>query len=216
MIYEILLIKLKLYTRFEYNYKFNHIIKINYLFILLPAYLFLLHNIYIFNNFFYALFAYFLTIIGLDLHTVSNKSNLNTIFLFNYLLDLKKSIKINFIAELLLKFFLLMPFLFLIKNKLLLLLIGFFFISFSIFLKEIICNKTINKKIYFVLIFAYLLPLMLLGGLFLDFTKKQIQYVEFTKVHFYEVYLMSTIGTILLAAISIYIYFRTYYKSSEQ
>lgn len=216
MIYEILLIKLKLYTRFEYDYKFKHLIKINYLLILLPAYLFLLHNIYIFNNFFYALSAYFLIIIGLDFHTVSNKSNLSTSFIFNYLLDPYKSIKINFFAESILKFLLLIPFLFLIKNKLFLILIGLCFISFSIFLKEIICNNTISKKIYFVLIFIYLSPLILLGGPFLDFTKKQLQHIEFTKVHFYEIYLISAMVTFMLATISFYVYLRTYYKTPSQ
>lgn len=216
MIYEILLIKLKLYTRFEYDYKFKHLIKINYLLILFPFYLFLLHNIYLFNNFFYALSVYFLTIMGLDFHTVSNKSNLNTIFIFNNLLDLSRTIKINFLAELILKFLLFIPLLFLIQNKLLLVLIGLCFISFSIFLKEIVYNNTINKKIYFVLIFIYLSPLMLLGGVFLDFTKKQLRLIEFSKVKFYEIYLGSSTATLLLTVICFYLYLQTYYKTSKQ
>lgn len=216
MIYEILLIKLKLYTRFEYDYKFKHVIKINYMLVLIPFYLFLLHNIYIFNNLFYALSIYFLTIIGLDFHTISNKSNLNTIIIFNNLLDLYKSIKINFLAELIFKFFILIPFLFLTKNTLLVILIGIIFIFFSFFLKEIICNSTLNKKIYLILIFVYLFPFMLLGGLFLDYTKKQLQYIEFTKVYFFKIYLISVAATLLLALISFFIYLHTYYKTSKQ
>lgn len=216
MIYEILLIKLKLYTRFEYDYKFKYMIKINYMLILLPSYLFLLHNIYIFNNLFYALSVYFLTIIGLDFHTISNKSNLNTIILFSNLLDLYKSIKLNFFSELILKFFLLIPFLFLTKNTLPLILIGFLFISFSFFLKEIVSNNVVSKKIYLILIFIYMFPLMLLGGPFLDFTKKQLQFVEFTKVYFYKIYLTSATITFLLAIISFYVYLHNYYKTSKQ
>jgi hypothetical protein len=215
MIYKILLIKLKLYSRYEYDHKFKNIFKINYLLLVIPFYLLILHNIFLFNNFFYATFFYFLIIIGLDFHTVTNKSNLNIILIFNYLLDKNKSIAISFLAELLLKFSVFLPILFLVKSPMLLLLIGLNYISFSFFLKELICINIVSKKIYLALIFIYLLPMMLLGGPFLDFTIKQLRYIEYSKIYFYEMYITLLFVTIFFNLGCLLIYSNSYHKISE-
>ncbi|MDQ8013211.1 MAG: hypothetical protein REI96_12230 [Flavobacterium nitrogenifigens] len=180
--------------------------------ILIPSYLLLLHNVHAFGNFFYAQAAYFLVVTGLDFHTVSNKSNLSAFFLFNYLLDLYKSIKADFAAESIIKFLLLTPFLAIVKSPLLFALLGLSFISFSFFLKEIVCNGTIGAKIYLALVFSFLFPLMLLGGIFLDFSKRQLQYIVFADLHFQEIYILSLSGILLLAGFCLYLYIRTCHK----
>lgn len=215
ILYQTLLLKLKLYLRDDLKYQFKDKLKINYLLLFIPFYIFLIHNISIFNNFFFATDCFFLVIMGLDFHSTFNKTNLNTIMLFNNLLNWKNSLKLSFISDLLIKIALLIPILFFIKEKLLLFFLALSFVVFSFFLKELVSNGIFNKKIYLIFCFFYTFIFTFFGGLFLEFTTKQIKKIEYINSNFYKIYLLTLGVNILLSVIFITVYLKRYHKTIE-
>ena len=215
MFKEILNLKFKLYLRNEYDQYLIKKIKINYLFIFIPFYLFLLFNIHVANNFFYAACCFFLINLGLDFHAISNKSNLNCILLFNQLLTKRKSILLNLLADFVIKFTLLTPIFFFIKEYFMLAILSTIFIILSFFLKELVGNNTINIKIYFIFIFIYLFFFSLLGGLFLDFTTKNITYLNYSSNHFFDIYIIATLAHFFIAFFLFLVYLDRFHKTAK-
>jgi hypothetical protein len=186
MLYIITLIKLKLLLRNEFDSKK---IKFNYMLIFFPFYFILLRNVFLFNNFFYGFTILCIVILGLDYHTVINNSNFSTLKIFNIILNKKKSLNLAFLSDLFLKMIVLLPFVFLINYKFYFLFLSIFFFIFSFLLKEIVSMNMVNKKIYILFIFISIFGFSLLGGLFLDFTKKILSIIEYTNTFFYYIYI---------------------------
>ena len=210
----ILSIRLKLFFRNQQNFK---ILKfgIKYLIIFIPLYIVFIHNIYAFNNLYYVFSICTVLILGMDYITVLNGSNVNTIFLYNYLLDRKKSIVLAFFSDMIIKFFTILPIFFVVKYKLLFVLLFLVFCSLSFFLKEIVSVKLITNKVYGLLVFISVIFFTLLGGVFLDFTPKILNIINYTESYFYEIYSILLGLNILISIVFIKMYLKNYHVTSR-
>lgn len=212
MFKEILIAKFKLYFRNNFDHNFIKNIKINYMLIFIPFYLFLLYNVSELDYFLYTLLCYFLLVLGLDFHTISNKSNLNSLMLFGNILSKRKTIEINLFTEYFIKFIILVPILLVTSNYLLTIFIGSIFIFLSFFLKELISNNTISKKIYFIFFFVYLFFFSMFGGLFAQEKGDNNFYVEYINVHYFQVILILTIIHSFVAFLLLILYLKKFHK----
>ncbi len=182
------------------------------MFIFIPFYLFLLNNVSGLDYFLYTLLCFFLLVLGLDFHTISNKSNLNSLMLFGNILSKRKSIEINLSTEYLIKFIILVPILLVTSNRLLTIFISSIFIFISFFLKELISNNTISKKIYFIFFFIYIFFFSIFGGLFVKKEGDYNFYVEYIEAHYFQVILLVAIIHSILAFLLLILYLKKFHK----
>lgn len=208
MIGEVLSIKLKLLVRNRYKFNLKSLSKINYLLIFVPFYCYLINNLYLFNNFFYGLLICCLVCLGLDFHTVLNKSHLSSKLIFNYLLNNRKSIEISLVTDLIIKYVIFLPILLIISNKLLLFVTLLFFLIKSFLLKEIVSSDLANNKVYYIFLIFYLMFFTFFGGVFLESTQKSINIIEYCNTHFYTVLGFFTLINIILSGVFSSIYFK--------
>lgn len=189
--------KLKVFFRQDFWFRF----KIKYIFIFIISFLYCLRLSFLYPNYFFNISLISLIIVGFDYHNIYNNSYIDSFKLNTYLLNKKKSNLVAFFSEALVKTLIILPFLFLIKEKLCFLLYFLIFYFFSFSLKELLARNIYSKNMYSIFMFPFLLGISVFGNLFADdLNVKQSRIIELLEVNFINV---NTILLIVLSGLSI-------------
>lgn len=195
--------KIKLLLRFDYASKFLF----KYYLIFFPMYAYILYALNFYQNLFFTICIYSIVILGIDYHSLVNKSNINTLYLFVMFNDKKKSILLSLTIDFLFKLFLFIPILFFANSGILSLLYCILFILFSFLFKELIIRNFFPKVTYSFLFFIFIFISNIFGNFFLDELKKnQIERIKWVKTNFDIIFIVLIFSVFLIIVIQFIIF----------
>jgi len=206
-IYILLKYKIKLLFRDNYDSK----IVFKYYIVFLPMYAYMIYVLHFYQNFFFTISIFSIIILGLDYHSITNKSNINSISLFCLTNDKKKSMFLSLVIDFLFKFLLLIPVLIFSKSIILCFLYCIVFILFSYLFKELVIRSALHKIFYSLLFFIFVFISNIFGNFLLDdLREKQIQRIQWFKLNFDIVY-SSTIFCLVFFVFVLFLVFNKYF-----
>jgi hypothetical protein len=195
--------KFILLSRDNYDFKFT----LKYYMIFIPLYIYSICAIIFYENIFFTLSILSIIILGVDYHTIVNKSNVNSLSLFNFVVDKTKSIYLSVLVDVIVKTIILIPILIVSNYKILFLFYGLIFMLFSFFLRELVDRRVTHKMFYNLLFFIYIFFSYIFGNFFFDnLSEKQIQRAEWFDQNF-ELFFLLLLSSLLFLTFILYLSF---------
>jgi hypothetical protein len=175
--------------------------------IFIPLYIYSICAIIFYENIFFTLSILSIIILGVDYHTIVNKSNVNSLSLFNFVVDKTKSIYLSVLVDVIVKTIILIPILIVSNYKILFLFYGLIFMLFSFFLRELVDRRVTHKMFYNLLFFIYIFFSYIFGNFFFDnLSEKQIQRAEWFDQNF-ELFFLLLLSSLLFLTFILYLSF---------
>lgn len=173
----------------------------------MPLYIYSICITNFYENIFFSISIFSIIILGVDYHTIVNRSNVNSLSLFNSVANKTKSIYLSVFVDVIVKTIILIPILFVSNYKLLFLLYGLIFMLFSFFLRELVDRRVTHKMYYNLLFFIYIFFSYNFGNFFFDnLSDKQIQRAEWFDQNF-EMFFLLLLSSLSLLTIILYFFF---------